>query len=143
MEEALAAIRQAITNDEAGEPTLAPRRATDLPQTTGRETNARGCSHRAQLRDRLIDEARELRSGDAAAAWAHKSLADKNKLTEACSGHFEGAFLARLEALGIADKDHPSVAAAPNPAALAAHEPNVRRSRPKRRMSDLLPNILA
>ena len=40
MEEALAAIRQAITNDEAGEPTS--RRATDFPRTSGRETNTRG-----------------------------------------------------------------------------------------------------
>jgi hypothetical protein len=42
MEESLAAIRQAITNDAVGEPTLAPARATDLPRTSGRETNTRG-----------------------------------------------------------------------------------------------------
>ena len=42
MEEALAAIRRAISNNEAGETTLAPRRATDLPRTSGRETNTRG-----------------------------------------------------------------------------------------------------
>jgi hypothetical protein len=86
----------------------------------------------AQLRDRLIAESHELSSGDTAAAWAHKSLADKNKLTEADAQAVEEAFRARLEALVIGNKD-PSVAAAPNSAALAAHEPNVRRSRPKRR----------
>jgi hypothetical protein len=86
----------------------------------------------AQLRDRLIAEAHELSSGDAAAAWAHKSLADKNNLTEADAHAVEEAFRARLEALGIGNKD-PSVAAEPNPAALTAHEPNVGRSKPKRR----------
>ena len=86
----------------------------------------------AQLRDRLIAEAHELSSSDAAAGWAHKSLADKNKPTEGDAQAVEQAFRARLEALGIGNKD-PSVAAAPNPAASAAHEPNVRRSKPKRR----------
>ncbi len=86
----------------------------------------------AQLRDRLITECHELSSGDAAAAWAHKSLADKNKLTEADAQAVEEAFRARLEAFGIGTTD-PSVAAEPNPAASAAHEPNVRRSEPKRR----------
>jgi hypothetical protein len=86
----------------------------------------------AQHRDRLIAEAHELSSSDAAAGWAHKSLADKNKPTEGDAQAVEQAFRARLEALGIGNKD-PSVAAAPNPAASAAHEPNVRRSKPKRR----------
>jgi hypothetical protein len=85
----------------------------------------------AQLRDRLIAECHELSSADAAAAWAYKSLADKNKLTEADAQAVEKAFRARLEALGIGNKDA-SVAAEPNPAALAAHEPNVGRSKPKR-----------
>ena len=39
MEEALAAIRQAITNEEAGETTLAPAEPLDLPRTSGLETN--------------------------------------------------------------------------------------------------------
>jgi ERF superfamily len=86
----------------------------------------------APLRDRLITECHELSSGDAAAAWAYKSLADKNKLTEADAQAVEEAFRARLEALGIGNKE-PSVAAEPNPAALAAYEPNVGRSKPKRR----------
>jgi ERF superfamily len=84
----------------------------------------------AQLRDRLIAEAHELSSGDAAAAWAHKSLADKNKLTEADAQAVEEVFRARLEELGNTD---PSVAPEPNAAASAAHEPNVRRSEPKKR----------
>jgi hypothetical protein len=86
----------------------------------------------AQLRDRLIADAHELSSGDAAAAWAHKSLADKNKLTAADALAVEEAFRARLEELGIGTTD-PSVAAEPSPAVPAAHEPNVRRSEPKKR----------
>jgi hypothetical protein len=55
MEEALAAIRRAISNNEAGETTLAPRRATDLPRTSGRETNTRGwiAVPRSNCRSRL------------------------------------------------------------------------------------------
>jgi hypothetical protein len=53
MEEALAAIRQAISNDKAGETTLAP--AMDLPRTSGRETNTRGwiAVPRSNYRSRL------------------------------------------------------------------------------------------
>ena len=52
----------------------------------------------AQLRDRLLTEIRDLGSGDDAAKWAHKSLADKNKLTTANSYAVENAFEAKLEA---------------------------------------------
>src|ERR1700690_4103696 len=50
----------------------------------------------AQLRDRLITECHELSSDDAAAAWAHKSLADKNNLTKVDAQAVEQAFRARL-----------------------------------------------
>jgi hypothetical protein len=49
------------------------------------------------LRDRLIAEVRELGSSDKAATWAHKKLAEKNKLTAADSRAVEDAFQAKLE----------------------------------------------
>jgi ERF superfamily len=85
-----------------------------------------------QLRDRLIAECHELSSDDAAAAWAHKSLADKNNLTEVDARAVEEAFRVRLEALGTGGSD-PTVVAEPNPAGLAAHELNARGPKPKRR----------
>ena len=45
MEEALAAIRQAITNDEAGEPTLAPAE----PQTSREQAGAKPISEAGLL----------------------------------------------------------------------------------------------
>jgi ERF superfamily len=68
----------------------------------------------AQLRDRLIAEARELSSSDAAAAWALKRLADKNKLTAEDATIVEEVFRAKLEALAIGNTD-PSVPAEPKP----------------------------
>jgi hypothetical protein len=86
----------------------------------------------AQLRDRLITECHELSSDDAAAAWAHKSLADKNNLTDVDARAVEEAFRVRLEALGSGSSD-PSVITEPHPAALAAHEQKGRRSKSNRR----------
>jgi len=50
----------------------------------------------AQLRDRLLGELNKLASGDVAALWAHRSLAEKNKLTAADAQCVEEAFQARL-----------------------------------------------
>lgn len=50
----------------------------------------------AALRDRLLAEINELAGGDEAALWAHRSLAEKNKLTAADAQHVEEAFQARL-----------------------------------------------
>ncbi len=69
-----------------------------------------GTEPSAQLRDRLLGEVHELGSSDGAAMWAHKSLADKNKLTAADALAVEEAFQARLEALGVGSA-HPSQAA--------------------------------
>ncbi len=55
----------------------------------------------AQLRDRLLTEIQGLGSGDDAAKWAHKSLADKNKLTAADAQAVENAFYAKLEAFVV------------------------------------------
>ena len=69
-----------------------------------------GTEPSALLRDRLLGEVHELGSSDGAAMWAHKSLADKNKLTAADALAVEEAFQARLEALGVGSA-HPSQAA--------------------------------
>lgn len=48
------------------------------------------------LRDRLITEINNLETGDTAATWAHRRLAEKNKLTATDAQHVEGAFRAKL-----------------------------------------------
>jgi hypothetical protein len=50
----------------------------------------------AQLRDRLLTELNNLGSADDAAMWAHRSLGEKNKLTEPDSQRVEEAFQAKL-----------------------------------------------
>lgn len=66
-----------------------------------------------QLRDRLLAEIELLRSGDDAALWAHRSLAEKNKLTVADAGSIEIAFRVKLTAL-VADEE-PTDASVPTP----------------------------
>jgi hypothetical protein len=55
-----------------------------------------GAEASATLRDRLLGEINELAGGDDAALWAHRSLAEKNKLTAADSLRVEESFQARL-----------------------------------------------
>jgi hypothetical protein len=50
----------------------------------------------AALRDRLVAELSDLACGDDAAIWAHRSLADKNKLTAADAQRVEEAFQTSL-----------------------------------------------
>ena len=73
------------------------RDSTGLPQASP----ILGTEPSPLLRDRLLSEVHELGSSDGAATWAHKSLADKNKLTAADAQAVELAFQARLEALGV------------------------------------------
>jgi len=57
----------------------------------------------AQLRDRLLAELSDLgRTGDLA-AWAHRSLREKNTLSAADAARVEAAFHARLSAAPLAD----------------------------------------
>ena len=58
----------------------------------------------AQLRDRLLGELNELGSSDDAATWAHRHLAEKNRLLTAHAVGVEEAFAARLAAVN-ADAD--------------------------------------
>jgi ERF superfamily len=50
----------------------------------------------AELRDRLLVELGNLRSGEEAALWAHRSLAEKNRLTTADARRVEEAFQAYI-----------------------------------------------
>jgi hypothetical protein len=78
----------------------------------------------AQLRDRLLIEIAALASSDDAALFAHRSLADKNRLSEKDALDIEQAFETRLATLSPgAEREHAAVHAAPtssteeNPAA--------------------------
>jgi ERF superfamily len=55
-----------------------------------------GSEASAQLRDRLLAELNDLACGDDAAVWAHRSLAEKNRLMAADAQRVEKAFQARL-----------------------------------------------
>ncbi len=59
------------------------------------------------LRDRLVAELSALASGDDAAIWAHRSLADKNKLTAADAQCVEEAFRAKLVSFATPAADEP------------------------------------
>jgi hypothetical protein len=61
----------------------------------------------AGLRDRLIAELSDLASGDDAAIWAHRSLAEKNKLTAADAQFVEEVFQARLVSFATPATDEP------------------------------------
>jgi hypothetical protein len=58
-----------------------------------------------ELPDRLIAELNELGSADDAAMWAHRSLSEKNKLTEVDAQQLEDAFKARLATLATGEVD--------------------------------------
>ncbi len=60
----------------------------------------------AALRDRLLGEINELADGDEAALWAHRSLAEKNKLTAGDVLRVEESFQARLASLATPDTDN-------------------------------------
>ena len=59
----------------------------------------------AQLRHRLLAELEGLNSGDDAAIWAHRSLAEKNKLTALDAQCVEQAFQARLGTFAVGSVD--------------------------------------
>ena len=54
-----------------------------------------GTEASAQLRDRLVAELNELASSDDAATWAHRCLAEKNRLVAADAQRIEDEFAAR------------------------------------------------
>jgi hypothetical protein len=66
-----------------------------------------GAEASAKLRDRLLGEINDLAGGDDAALWAHRSLAEKNKLTAADALCVEERFQARLANFATPDTDKP------------------------------------
>jgi ERF superfamily len=59
----------------------------------------------AELRDRLLAKLSDLGSADEMAVWAHRCLAEKNRLTATDVEHVEEAFQAKIAtvAVGVAD----------------------------------------
>lgn len=54
----------------------------------------------ADLRDRLIDEVRELPDSETASAWVHKRLSERDALTPADAKSLEGEFHTKTSAFG-------------------------------------------
>ena len=65
----------------------------------------------AALRDRLVAELNDLACGDDAAIWAHRSLVEKNKLTEVDAQYVEETFQARLASFAT----QPAIMPVPDP----------------------------
>jgi hypothetical protein len=66
-----------------------------------------GAEASAALRDRLAAELNDLACGDDAAIWAHRSLAEKNKLTAVDAQVVEESFQARLASFATPEPDKP------------------------------------
>jgi ERF superfamily len=114
------------------------RYPTGLPKAT----SVLGAEPSAQLRDRLHGEVHEIGSSDGAAMWAHKSLADKNKLTAADAQAVEQAFQAKLETLGVRDA-YTSAAVEGNPAPPKPNERNEGKPKSRRRSASIDKSVLA
>ena len=65
----------------------------------------------AALRDRILAEVQDLKSGDEAADWARNAIAAKNSLTAVDAGLVEAAFEQRLAVLAVAPDGATSQAA--------------------------------
>ncbi len=92
---------------------------------------------RAQLRDRLLAGIATLACSDDAAVWAHRSLKDKNRLSEQDALDVEQAFEARLATLSPASEAGQSTdQAGSDPAATAStiqKAPNKQQRKPRQR----------
>jgi ERF superfamily len=83
----------------------------------------------ASLRDQLIAEISDLKTGDNAVLWAHRNLAEKNKLTAADARRVEEHFEAKLENLpaGLTEELQAVNNAAQAPLKEGEAKPNSRR----------------
>ena len=111
---------------------VSPRQPSSFPWRRYSQRNSQGklslgIELSAQLRDRLLGEVQELNSNDNGATWAHRSLAEKNKLTAADAQAVEEAFRARLETLAVAG-EHNSEGEEANLANRASHKPIEKKS---------------
>jgi hypothetical protein len=86
----------------------------------------------AELRDRLIHETNELKTGDEAALWARRRLGEKNRLTSADAQFVEETFQARLAALTPSAANEPG---ADKPARTSSRRPRGRTSAKARTQS--------
>jgi hypothetical protein len=96
----------------------------------------------AQLRDRLLGELNGLACGDDAAIWAHRSLAEKNKLTAADAQRVEETFQARLATFATRAADEPQT---PGEVAraLTAQSPHPRQPKNRARSRAIDKSVLA
>ncbi len=87
----------------------------------------------AQLRDRLLTDITALSSSDDAASWAHRSLADKNRLSDQDALDVEQAFETRLATLSPGgEHEHSPVQADSVPTAAAGEDVPVKRQQRQR-----------
>jgi ERF superfamily len=84
-----------------------------------------GSVQSAELRQRLLAELTRLASGDDAAAWARRSLPEKNRLTAADAQTVEQAFQARMAtfATNVDEFDQKNAAGVNGPTRRPAHSP--------------------
>jgi hypothetical protein len=101
----------------AAKPTVRPAKEILGPEGSG------------ELRDRLTAELNELTSSDEAALWAHRILAEKNKLNDGDAHRVEEAFQAKLLGFNTAEATKSPTL---QPAGQAAKQPRARSARTKR-----------
>ena len=94
----------------------------------------------AELRDRLLAGLNELTSSDDAGMWAHRSLAEKNRLTAADAQRVEDAFQAHIKTFASDAEDQPETggqSAEPKPRALLCDlpKPASRKHSPAKRIA--------
>jgi hypothetical protein len=106
-------------------PRAAPRRDGNAPQQAIR--GALGPDASADLRNRLITELEGLGSTDEAALWAHRSLAEKNKLTAADAQGVEQVFQIKLDVLTKAPPKTPEAKPQPISQTQSAKKANNRQ----------------
>jgi hypothetical protein len=96
-----------------------------------------GLEASAALRDRLLGELETLGSGEEAALWAHRSLAEKSRLTPVDSGMVEERFKARLILIEPLPLDPVGGATEPDPAGASTltdpPSPRSHETEPKKR----------
>jgi len=118
----------------------------DAPQSAARHRDAKlqsnptqpplGLEASAALRDRLVAEINGLADSDKAALWAHRSIAEKNKLTAADAQRVEEAFQAGLANFAAPAENEPQAPCEVDELPPTPHDPHPAqgpksRSRPK------------
>jgi hypothetical protein len=113
-------------------PYPAPGRSSANVRLVGREP-VLDPNASAELRDRLLGELNEFKTGDDAALWAHRSLRQKNRLTTADAQCLEQAFQARIMSFASPAEPHTSAQTEhqANPDRSKAAQPKKKQSQPK------------